>query len=176
MVLGIDHATVHAGIALMENDQFIRLQAVNAKGHEGSPMAVMYDTVRDWIETYHPDVVALEKPMALRNGDVARKLIEVYAACKLAAERSGVRVVEVTPQVAKQYTAGHGQAEKEDVARSLQARFGLEYDAIAIPVYYKDKKRKGQVRERLFDVSDACALCVAAREIVMHEVREIQPV
>jgi len=173
-ILGIDHATVHGGLALMKDETFSIFEPINLKDFQNSsPMYAMFLLVNAYAESYKPDVIALEKPMALRNGDVARKLIEVYSAAKLAAEHSGVPVMEVTPQLAKMYTAGHAGAEKEDVARALQARFGLSYDEIAIPVLYKDKKRAGQVRERLFDVSDACALCVAAWEIKQKEVMPV---
>ncbi|WAH35030.1 crossover junction endodeoxyribonuclease RuvC [Alicyclobacillus dauci] len=177
-ILGVDHATHHAGIALFESDwmnndtdlAFVTFSAIDLSKCDESPMSAMFQIVKLWIFDHRPDVVALEKPMALRNGDVARKLIEVYAACKLAAEQSNVSVMELAPQLGKLHTIGHAGAEKEDVARALQARFDLDYDSIAIPVYYKDKKRKGQVRERLYDVSDACALCVAAAEIKAREV------
>lgn len=169
-ILGIDHATIHGGMALLEGDKFTVLDEINLRDFEQwSPMYAMFNVVDVALANYWPTYIALEKPMALRNGDVARKLIEVYAACKLAAEIRDVPIIEVTPQLAKMYTAGHAGAEKDDVARALQARFGLEYDEIAIPVLYKDKKRKGQIRERLYDVSDACAVCVAAMEIKRRE-------
>lgn len=169
-ILGIDHATIHAGMAFLENGVFTQYKPINLKGFDDiTPMHGMFNAVTLFIKLFRPDLVALEKPMALRNGDVARKLIEVYAACKLAAEHNNTPVLEITPQLAKMYTAGHAGAEKDDVARSLEARFGLNFDDIAIPVLYKEKKRKGQIRERLYDVSDACAICVAASEIKARE-------
>lgn len=169
-ILGIDHATVHAGMAVLEDGEFKEYKPINLKGFDNiTPMHGMFNAVTLFIKLLKPDLIALEKPMALRNGDVARKLIEVYAACKLAAEHNDIPVLEITPQLAKMYTAGHAGAEKDDVARALQARYGLPFDDIAIPVYYKDKKRKGQIKERLYDVSDACAICVAASEIKARE-------
>lgn len=176
-IIGVDHATIHGGIAMLESRwmrtnadlAFVFHDTINLKDFETSPMYAMFNIVDAYIHENKPDVIALEKPMSLRNGDTARKLIEVYSAAKLAAEHADVEVIEVTPQLAKMYTAGHAAAEKDDVARALEARFDLAYDAIAIPVYYKDKKRKGQIRERLYDVSDACALCVAAAQIKAKE-------
>lgn len=169
-IFGIDHATVHAGAALLQDGAFTLYEAINLKDfNQWSPMYAMFHLVGVYIDEHRPDVIALEKPMALRNGDVARKLIEVYSGAKLASEHAKVPVIEVTPQLAKMYVAGHAGADKEDVAMALQARFELDYDDIAIPILYKDKKRKGQVKERLFDVSDACALAVAAWEIKRKE-------
>ncbi len=123
------------------------------------------------IDQWNPDVVALEKPMAMRSGKVARLLIEMYAACEIAALERHKAIMPVTPQLAKLYAAGHGAADKEDVALALQAKYGLDYDEIAVPLYYKTGKRKGEVRERLWDVSDACALCVAAVELIKAQVQ-----
>lgn len=174
-ILGIDHATNKAGLAFLnDTQQFEELEPILLKEMDTwEPEHAMYNVVETAIEEYKPSYVALEKPMALRNGKVARILIQVYTGAKLAAQINGVRVIEVTPQEAKLYTAGHGQAEKEDVARALVAQFKLDIDKVAPPVYYKTGKKKGQLKERLFDVSDAAALCIAAQQILKREVIEI---
>ncbi|MNF08758.1 hypothetical protein D3C80_2092590 [compost metagenome] len=61
---------------------------------------------------------------------------------------------------------GKGNADKETVAVEMQMLFGLDYDELAVPVLYKvndrkDKYKAGDVKERLFDPSDALALCWA---------------
>lgn len=170
-ILGIDHATVHGGMAVLLGDTFEYLEPVYLREFEQwSPEVAMFNVVDAHIDEFKPSVVALEKPMALRNGKVARMLIEVYTSAKLAAELRDIRIIEVTPQEAKLYTAGHGQAEKEDVARALVAQFKLDIDKVAPPVYYKTGKKKGQLKERLYDVSDAAALCIAAQQLMKRDV------
>jgi len=172
-ILAIDHATVHGGSAVFDGTSFSEYEAIDLRDFPmWSPAYAMMQVVDVLIQNHKPDYVALEKPMAMRNAEVARKLIEVYAACKLAAEMHDVPVVEVTPQLAKMYTAGHARAEKEDVARAIQAQFKLPFDSIAPPVYYKDKKRKGQIKERLWDVSDSMAIAIAAKQILHKEAVE----
>ena len=169
-ILGIDHATVHAGYAIFDGEQFERIGAIDLTKSEDSPSYALFRFTRHLIADYDISVVALEKPMAMKNGKTARMLIEAYTGAKLAAEHHGKEIAEVTPQLAKQYTAGHTQAEKEDVARALVAQFKLDIDVIAPPVYYKrPNKKAGQLRHRLYDPSDAAALCVAAWQIRKSE-------
>jgi len=176
-ILGIDHATVHGGLAVLVGDsEFACMDTIDLSEFEGmSPERAMFDVTDTYIEIYHPNCVALEKPMALRNGKIARMLIQVYTGAKLAAELRDVPVVEVTPQEVKLYTAGHGQAEKEDVARALVAQFGIPMDKVAPPIYYKTGKKKGQLRDRLWDVSDSMALAIAASRILHKRSLEAIP-
>lgn len=83
----------------------------------------------------------------------------------LAALHLGVNIAEIRPSELKMQT-GKGNADKETVALEMQMLFDLDYDEIAVPVYYKrdDPKgryRVGDLKERLFDPSDAIALCWA---------------
>lgn len=171
-ILGIDHATISAGYAIFDGTRFHDIGVIHLPDFSGTPPYVLFTHTEELIDCHKPDLIALEKPMSNRNGDTTRKLTEAYMGAKLAAECHGVEVVEVTPKIAKMYTAGHGEAEKIDVARALVAQFKLDMDTIAPPVYYKrDSKRykKGQLRERLYDPSDAAALCVAAWQIRKSE-------
>lgn len=170
-ILGIDHGTKYAGWAMVS----IGRRGLTFKGYglidltdhaHPEVLRELKRRVGQLIDQWGPETVALEKPMAMRSGKVARLLIEMYAACELAALERYRSIMPITPQLAKLYTAGHGGAEKEDVALALQARYNLDYDEIAVPVLYKTGKRKGQLKERLWDVSDACALCVAAASLL----------
>lgn len=83
----------------------------------------------------------------------------------LAALHLGIKIREIRPSELKMQT-GKGNADKETVAMEMQMLFDLDYDEIAVPVFYKkdDPKGKykvGDVKERLFDPSDAIALCWA---------------
>lgn len=169
-VLGIDHATVHAGASVKQGAKFLCFDAIDLREYEDvSPMRALFDIVGNYIKHYKPDVCALEKPMDNRNGDTTRKLTEVYAACKLAVELHGIPVIEVMPNTAKLAVTGNGHAEKEDVARAIAMQFKLPLDAVAPPVYYVTGKKKGHLKDRLWDVSDSMAICVAAEQIIKLE-------
>ncbi len=135
-------------------------------------LAALHTSVHSLIAQYEPTIVALEEPMAMRSGKVARKLIQMYTAARLAAALKHIPILDITPQTLKLYTAGHGGAEKDDVARALCEHYGLDYDDIAVPMYYKTSKRKGDIKERLYDVSDACGLCVAAVRVLHYKLTQ----
>jgi crossover junction endodeoxyribonuclease RuvC len=83
----------------------------------------------------------------------------------LAALHNRVPIAEIRPSELKMFT-GKGNADKETVATEMQMLFDLDYDKIAVPVLYKrddpkGKYNKGDLQQRLFDPSDALALCWA---------------
>lgn len=163
--MGFDHGTSHCGWGVLDDTELVAYGPLELDMPYPSTLPALAGQFERMIEHYRPDVVSLEEPMALRNGGVARKLIEHYSVLKLTALRRGLGLREVTPQTLKIHAAGHGQATKEDVAWAVVKRFGVPYDKVAIPVYYKEKKRAGQVRDRLFDTSDGIGLAWAAYEI-----------
>lgn len=173
-ILGIDHATRNAGFAVYRDNEFFDFGPIQLSAEHPQVVAELYREVRGLIDEYEPDVVALEKPMAQRGGDVTRKLTEMYTACLLAAlegTQGATTVIEITPQQAKMFVGCNGNAEKDDVARALQLNWHLQYDDIAIPVHYATGKKKGHIKTRLYDVSDACALCIAADKILAERMQ-----
>lgn len=177
-ILGIDHGTRYAGWAVLDvkggKYEWLGygLITLTAEVTLDATLAALHTSVNGLIKQYEPNIVALEEPMAMRSGKVARMLIQMYTAAKLAAALRRIPIIQVTPQTLKLYTAGHGAAEKDDVARALVEHYGLDYDDIAVPVYYRTGKRKGQIKERLYDVSDACGLCVATVRILQYKLAQ----
>lgn len=176
-ILGIDHGTRYAGWAVLDvkggKYEWLGYGLITLTGEDtlDATMGALHTSVANLIQNYEPTIVALEEPMAMRSGKVARILIEMYTTARLAAVLRHIPIIDVTPQKLKLYTAGHGGAEKDDVARALCEHYGLEYDEIAVPEYYKTGKRKGQIKGRLYDVSDACGLCVAAVRILRDTIK-----
>lgn len=126
--------------------------------------AVYQDTFQ-LIRQEKPEVVVLERPVHFKNANSVIALIGAYSMVTLAALHLGVSIAEIRPSELKMQT-GKGNADKETVALEMQMLFDLDYDEIAVPVYYKrddpkGKYRVGDLRERLFDPSDAIALCWA---------------
>ncbi|SIS88636.1 crossover junction endodeoxyribonuclease RuvC [Alicyclobacillus vulcanalis] len=176
-ILGIDHGTRYAGWAVLDvkgdKHEWLGYGLITLTGEDtlDATMGALHTSVANLIQNYEPTIVALEEPMAMRSGKVARKLIQMYTAARLAAALKHIPILDITPQTLKLYTAGHGAAEKDDVARALVEHYGLDYDEIAVPEYYKSGKRKGELKGRLYDVSDACGLCVAAVRILRDTIK-----
>ncbi|MOA01372.1 Holliday junction resolvase [compost metagenome] len=126
--------------------------------------AIYQDTFR-LIKQEQPAVIILERPVHFKNANSVIALVGAYSMVTLAALHLGVKLAEIRPSELKMQT-GKGNADKQTVATEMQMLFDLDYDEIAVPVFYKkdDPKRKikaGDIKDRLFDPSDAIALCWA---------------
>lgn len=126
--------------------------------------AIYQDTFR-LIEQEQPDLIILERPVHFRGAGIVLALVGAYSMVTLAALHLSIKLANIRPSELKMQT-GKGNADKETVAMEMQMLFDLDYDEIAVPVLYKvnhpkGKFKSGDVKERLFDPSDAIALCWA---------------
>ncbi|SEB28045.1 crossover junction endodeoxyribonuclease RuvC [Paenibacillus sp. 276b] len=165
-IMGIDHGTNYAGWATMTKGKPIDF---GLKDYSKIPMPkvlnAIYQDNYDMIRSHKPDVVILERPVHFKNANSVIALVGAYSMVTLAALHNRVRIAEIRPSELKMFT-GKGNADKETVAVEMQMLFDLDLDKIAIPVYYKRDDRKGKykagdLKERLYDQSDALALCWA---------------
>lgn len=125
----------------------------------------IYQDTYNMLRKEQPDLVVLERPVHFKNANSVIALVGAYSMVTLAALHQGIKIAEIRPSELKLET-GKGNADKETVAIEMQMLFGLDYDEIAVPVLYqrddpKGKFKKGDIRDRLFDPSDAIALCWA---------------
>jgi crossover junction endodeoxyribonuclease RuvC len=94
------------------------------------------------LQKYAPEAFAIEKLYFNNNQKTAMRVSEVRGALIQSASNYGVPVFEYTPGQVKSATAGHGGADKKEVAAMLmlllkidkKIRHDDEYDAIAIGV------------------------------------------
>lgn len=166
-IMGVDHGTNFAGWATMTKGKPI---SFGLRDYSKTPMpnvlAVVYRDTRKLLEEHKPDVVVLERPVHFKNANSVLALVGAYSMVTLAAlHHGGITIAEIRPSVLKKET-GKGNADKETVAVDMMMRFDLDFDEIAVPVKYlkndpKGKYKIGDIRHRLFDPSDAIALCWA---------------
>lgn len=166
-ILGIDHGTNYAGWATMRGGKPLAYaQWDYSKVEMPFVLQRIYRDVVDLVRIEKPDAVVLERPVHFKNANSVIALVGAYSMVTLAVLHvGGVNLVEIRPTELKLQT-GKGNADKETVAMEMQMLFGLDYDEIAVPLMYRKDHPKGQyragdVKERLFDVSDAIALCWA---------------
>ena len=171
-ILAIDHGSRLVGWAVAEDGQPSACGLLRLEEDYPQSLTALFGFVLSQLGEYHPDTLALEKPMSLRNGRIAQMLIEHYTACKLAAVMAQIPLIEIAPPTLKLIVAGAGNADKQAVADALVHKWGLRLDDIAPPELYKAGKRKGEVRKRNWDASDACALAIAAHVILGRETKE----
>ncbi|WP_410771002.1 crossover junction endodeoxyribonuclease RuvC [Fontibacillus sp. BL9] len=165
-IMGIDHGTNFAGWAIMERGKPLEFGLRDySKIKMPSVLDAIYQDTIGLIKQHRPQIIVLERPVHFKNANSVIALVGAYSMVTLAALHIGIKIAEIRPSELKMQT-GKGNADKETVAMEMQMLFDLDYDEIAVPVLYKQddpkgKYKVGDVKERLFDPSDAVALCWA---------------
>lgn len=78
------------------------------------------------LSAHRPDLVGVERVLFSRNVRTAMATGQAAGVALLAGHRAGVDVVELTPTSVKATVAGHGDADKDAVARMVVAQLALE--------------------------------------------------
>lgn len=83
-------------------------------------------SVRDFIERFSPDVMALENVFFGKDVRALVKIGEARASAMLAAAERGIPVIEYPPARVKQAITGNGQASKIQIQRMVKHLLGLQ--------------------------------------------------
>lgn len=161
VILGIDHGS-RTGISAIEDGVCVHTSTVTVDLKADNALAEYFYSIQFILNEYNPNLVALEVPRHSRNGDIYRKLVGLYTVIKLSCEIRKIKVIEVDPRTMKKFITGKGNAEKNEVMECLITRWAVRKDLVYKPVYYKAKRLEGQIKEYLFDESDATGLALYA--------------
>jgi len=88
-------------------------------------LKVIFDSIGEVIDSYRPEVLAVEKVFMARNADSALKLGQARAAAILAGVNRGLPVSEYTALQIKQALVGKGHAQKEQVKHMVKVLLEL---------------------------------------------------
>ena len=97
-------------------------------GALGERLRVIYDGVSEIIDTYRPEVLAVEKVFLAKNPDSALKLGQARAAAILAGANRELAGAEYTALQIKQALVGRGHAAKAQVKHMVKAVLNLSGD------------------------------------------------
>lgn len=105
-------------------------------------LCLIYDGIKQLIETYHPEHVAVEELFFNTNQTTGIRVAEARGVIIMCAHRLGVKIFEYTPLQVKQAVVGYGRAEKKQVIAMVTMFLGLQKppkpddtaDALAIAV------------------------------------------
>ena len=117
-VLGIDPGSRITGYGVVEKNGpgLVHVDNGCIKSKGTLPLAerlvVIHRSLREMIEKFHPDIVAIEEVFFAKNVASALKLGESRGVALLAAAQCGLEIFEYSPREIKQALTGYGQADK----------------------------------------------------------------
>lgn len=105
-------------------------------------LSCIYDGIKQLIETYHPEQMAVEELFFNTNQTTGIRVAEARGVIIMCAYQLGVKLFEYTPLQVKQAVVGYGRAEKKQVIAMVTMFLGLKQppkpddtaDALAIAV------------------------------------------
>ena len=131
IILGIDpgYAIVGWGVLEYLNNHFKVLDfgAVTTNAGEYFPqrLTVIYTQLNQIIDTYHPQVMSMEKIFYNSNAKTVIDVSQARGVITLAAYQKGLDIAEYTPLQVKQSVVGYGKAEKKQVQEMTKTILGL---------------------------------------------------
>ena len=154
-VLGLDPGTHRVGWGVIEGNAL--KQSLLASGclelpphtELGVYLQAIYANTKNLLDTYKPDLVAIEKLFFQKNLKTAISVAQARGVMLLAISELDYSVVELSPNTIKSAVTGNGAADKKDVARMVGLLLGSQ-------------------KERLDDTSDALGAAISA--LVMNKI------
>ncbi len=131
IILGIDPGLAIVGWGVIEyrNTKFRTLAYGSIQTPAGmrteERLRAIYDGMRELIEKYHPETVAVEELFFNTNVTTGIRVAEARGVILLAAEQAGLDIQEYTPMQVKQAVVGYGKAEKKQVIMMVTMLLGL---------------------------------------------------
>ncbi|HKV56569.1 MAG TPA: crossover junction endodeoxyribonuclease RuvC [Candidatus Binataceae bacterium] len=130
-IIGIDPGNATTGYGVVDQGSSLRSVAagtIRAKGLVRGPrrLGALHAAVLNVIDSYHPDVMSLERSFVAMNVQSAFALGEARAVAMLAAAHRGLEVFEYTPTDVKLSVAGYGRADKSQVKAMVRRTLALD--------------------------------------------------
>ena len=131
-VLGIDPgiAATGWGVIEAEGSKFKALDYGFIKtipnDSPGKRLMIIYNTIRDIIEKYHPEIASVEDIFFAKNKLSAIPVAQAKGVILLAMESKNINTHVFTPLQIKQALTGNGRADKNQVQEMVKLILGLK--------------------------------------------------
>ncbi|MDD4796688.1 MAG: crossover junction endodeoxyribonuclease RuvC [Eubacteriales bacterium] len=149
-ILGIDPGLAIVGFGVVEQQQRGKLCLVDygtVTTPAGMPLpdrlVIVHDGIKKVVETYRPDMIALEELFFCKNVTTAIAVGQARGAAVIAARNAfGGKLYEYTPKQIKLAVTGYGNADKRQVQQMVRILLQMDHipkpddaaDALAIAI------------------------------------------
>src|ERR1700746_1690306 len=132
-VMGVDPGLTRCGLSVIESGrgrQIIALDVdvVRTPADEPLPkrLLAISDAVEHWLDTHHPDVIAIERVFSQQNVSTVMGTAQAGGVIALAAARRGIDVHFHTPSEVKAAVTGSARAGKAQVTAMVTKILALQ--------------------------------------------------
>ena len=131
LVLGIDPGTIIAGYGLVDNaDGNLKVVAYGVvKSSQKLPiperLSKLYYGLKEVVDRYEPDVVAVEQPFVSNNVSTAFIIGRAQAVAILVAANRDIPVFENSPAKIKHAVSSYGASSKEQMQQMVKLQLNL---------------------------------------------------
>jgi crossover junction endodeoxyribonuclease RuvC len=132
-VMGVDPGLTRCGLSVVENGGgrhiiALDVDVVRTPADEPVPrrLLAISDAVEHWLDTHHPDVLAIERVFSQQNVSTVMGTAQAGGVVALAAARRDIDVHFHTPSEVKAAVTGNGSAGKAQVTDMVTRILGLQ--------------------------------------------------
>lgn len=148
IILGIDPGLAIVGWGVIEYSasrfKVLGYGSIETPAHTLTEerLLLINEGIKELIDTYHPEVMAVEELFFNTNITTGIRVAEARGVIIMQAHKLGVKIFEYTPLQVKQAVVGYGRAEKKQVISMVTRLLNLEKppkpddtaDALAIAI------------------------------------------
>ena len=131
-VLGVDPGTINMGYGVLddgdEGPSLVSCGVLKAPPSRPIPERLhrLYTGLRELIDQYSPDEVAVEEPFVHKSVRSAMLIGQANAVAILAATEANAGVFQYSPRQVKMAVTGHGGSNKEQVREMVRLQLDLD--------------------------------------------------
>ncbi|MGB9303973.1 MAG: crossover junction endodeoxyribonuclease RuvC [Mycobacterium sp.] len=132
-VMGVDPGLTRCGLSLVESGRGRQLVALDvdvvrtpSEAPVSKRLLAISDAVDHWLDTHHPDVMAIERVFSQLNVTTVMGTAQAGGVIALAAARRGIDVHFHTPTEVKAAVTGNGAADKAQVTAMVTRILALQ--------------------------------------------------
>ena len=132
-VMGVDPGLTRCGLSVVESGRgrsVVALDVDVVRTPSDAPLAerllAISDAVEHWMDTHHPDVVAIERVFSQHNVSTVMGTAQAGGVVALAAAKRAIDVHFHTPSEVKAAVTGNGAADKAQVTAMITRILALQ--------------------------------------------------